>query len=256
MAQNFTDDWFASTADAMTGLQQAENNDLALKSLFAGPSAPPNPVAGMPWVDTANGILKIRNTANTAWLNLFNLAAAAAYNLLVSVTAGSGLTGGGQLTSSITLAIASGGISTAHLGSRIVQAANIALGGVGAEHLQDGLLPAWTEFRPDDHYTISSTNEETIANGWFRCPSTPGKLRLGYRGRASGANLDCRLRVNGSIFSSYARRSGSTAAWAEVADCDISPLTPGAYYLIELRGKLTGSGVGYVDNVIVSHAPA
>lgn len=74
MAQNFTDDVFDPNHDGQTDLQNIENNFAALKSQFGGLTAPPNPVAGMPWVDTTAHILKIRNEANSAWLSIFDLA--------------------------------------------------------------------------------------------------------------------------------------------------------------------------------------
>ena len=46
------------------------NNALAaLQSTNSGTSAPPQ-VAGMLWFDTANGVLKRRNTANTGWIDV------------------------------------------------------------------------------------------------------------------------------------------------------------------------------------------
>ncbi|GAB0058044.1 hypothetical protein SIID45300_02384 [Candidatus Magnetaquicoccaceae bacterium FCR-1] len=45
----------------------------ALQSLAtssAGPSAPGNPTANMFWADTANQVLKIRDTTNAAWITL------------------------------------------------------------------------------------------------------------------------------------------------------------------------------------------
>jgi hypothetical protein len=74
MAQTWTDDVFDPNHDGQTDLQNIENNFAALKSQFGGASAPANPVAGMPWVDTTSHILKIRNEANSAWLSIFNLA--------------------------------------------------------------------------------------------------------------------------------------------------------------------------------------
>lgn len=74
MAQLYTDDVFDPNHDGQTDLQNIENNFAALKSQFGGLTAPANPVAGMPWVDTTAHILKIRNEANSAWLSIFDLA--------------------------------------------------------------------------------------------------------------------------------------------------------------------------------------
>lgn len=73
MSQDFTDDVFDPNHDGQTDLLNIEKNFAALKSQFGGLTAPANPVAGMPWVDTTAHILKIRNEANSAWLSIFNL---------------------------------------------------------------------------------------------------------------------------------------------------------------------------------------
>lgn len=45
----------------------------ALVSNNSGLSAPSSPVAGMHWFDTTNNILKLRNAANDAWIELFDM---------------------------------------------------------------------------------------------------------------------------------------------------------------------------------------
>lgn len=72
MAQNFTDDCFASGHVGQTDLQNMENNFACLKSMFSGGSAPSNPVAGMPWFDTTKKSQKQRNAGNTAWIGLMH----------------------------------------------------------------------------------------------------------------------------------------------------------------------------------------
>lgn len=73
MSQNFTDDCYASTHVRATDLQAFENNFAALKSSFSGSSAPSNAVAGMLWYDTSTGFLKVRNTANTTWISIYDV---------------------------------------------------------------------------------------------------------------------------------------------------------------------------------------
>lgn len=56
-----------------SGLAVREGFNNALDSAFtlnSGPSAPASPQAGLLWLDTATGILKIRNDTNTAWVDL------------------------------------------------------------------------------------------------------------------------------------------------------------------------------------------
>ena len=72
MSQTWTDDSYAAGHVGQTDLQNMENNFLALKSSFSGGSAPSNPIAGMPWFDTAQKVLKTRDNANAAWLGLFH----------------------------------------------------------------------------------------------------------------------------------------------------------------------------------------
>ena len=54
---------------------RADLNDafLALFSQNSSATAPPETVAYMPWADTANGLYKIRNGANSGWITLYQL---------------------------------------------------------------------------------------------------------------------------------------------------------------------------------------
>lgn len=70
MSQYWTDDTYAASHTGTTDLQNMENNFQCLKSMFSGSSAPSWNVVGMPWFDTTNKILKIRNSANSAWLGV------------------------------------------------------------------------------------------------------------------------------------------------------------------------------------------
>ena len=70
MGQTFTDDCYALTHSGNTDLTNMETNFATLKSMFSGGSAPSNNVAGMPWFDTTNKVLKIRNQANSSWLGV------------------------------------------------------------------------------------------------------------------------------------------------------------------------------------------
>jgi hypothetical protein len=72
MSQTWTNDVFAGGHVGQTDLQNMEDNFLSLKSLFSGLTAPSNLVAGMPWFDTTNAVLKMRDTANSYWLGLMH----------------------------------------------------------------------------------------------------------------------------------------------------------------------------------------
>lgn len=65
-----------TTADANTGTtyRAAINAALqALASTSAGATAPSPSYPNQPWADTTSGKFKLRNTANTAWITLFDL---------------------------------------------------------------------------------------------------------------------------------------------------------------------------------------
>ncbi len=97
MAQTFNDAVPASTRNALEDLTAIRNNFAALKSCFSGATAPPNPVAGMWWYDTTANILKLRNEANNAWLNVYDFANGYAIGCSNTVLAGTGIAVSGSL---------------------------------------------------------------------------------------------------------------------------------------------------------------
>lgn len=107
MSQDYTDDCFASAHNGQEDLANIEKNFACLKSSFSGASAPANPVEGLHWLDTTSHIIKIRNEANNAWLNFFNAATGKADDAAkcsdITITAGTGLSGGGALSASRTI---------------------------------------------------------------------------------------------------------------------------------------------------------
>lgn len=97
MAQTYNDAVPASTRNALEDLTAMRNNFAALKSCFSGATAPPNPVAGMWWYDTTANILKLRNEANNAWLNVYDFANGYAIGCSNTVLAGTGIAVSGSL---------------------------------------------------------------------------------------------------------------------------------------------------------------
>ena len=97
MAQTYNDAVLASTRDALGDLTAIRNNFAALKSCFSGATAPPNPVAGMWWYDTTANILKLRNEANNAWLDVYDFANGYAIGCSNTVLAGTGIAVSGSL---------------------------------------------------------------------------------------------------------------------------------------------------------------
>ena len=97
MSQTFNDAVPASTRNALEDLNAIRNNFAALKSCFSGPSSPPNPVAGMWWYDTTANILKLRNEANNAWLNVYDFANGYSIGCSNTVVGGTGISVSGSL---------------------------------------------------------------------------------------------------------------------------------------------------------------
>lgn len=60
-------------ADGATVRADLNNALTALVSLSSGATAPTTVFAYMPWIDTANSLLKQRNAANSAWITLATL---------------------------------------------------------------------------------------------------------------------------------------------------------------------------------------
>jgi len=102
------------SASQINAFESLKNDFEALRTCFSGSSAPGNPVAGMWWYDTTANMLKIRNEANDAWLNVYDFAnsraplALLATNCSRTVVAGNGISVSGTLASgNVTVSMAS-----------------------------------------------------------------------------------------------------------------------------------------------------
>jgi len=74
LSQDYTVDCFATDHQVQTDMLNIEKNFECLRSTFSGSAAPSNIIAGMWWFDTNTNILKLRNEANSAWLNIWDFA--------------------------------------------------------------------------------------------------------------------------------------------------------------------------------------
>ena len=72
MSQDYNDNAYQVDHVGTTDLQVIENNLACLKSLFSGAGVPSNIVAGMPWFDTAQKLLKIRNDDDSDWWGIMH----------------------------------------------------------------------------------------------------------------------------------------------------------------------------------------
>lgn len=84
MAQH---DYNIANASGATVRADLNNVLSAIMSLNSGGTAPTTTAAYMPWADTATGLLKIRNAANSAWITVGTLASAN-LGLVVAPTTG------------------------------------------------------------------------------------------------------------------------------------------------------------------------
>lgn len=279
MAQSWTDDCFAADHQGLTDLQNMENNMQCLKTCFSGDSAPSNPAAGQWWYDTANKILKIRNEANSAWLEVYDFAnqrvaagkvmtASLADGVLSADTAGRAKMADLYITNAKVndingSKIADTSIATAKLQNNTVTPAKLAAGA--------STLISWQSFQTMEgtplpvieavtsggpaHYTLiqnlamdGSTYRPFM--GWYvYIPSGAKYLVLGIRGGTSGATFYVRMNVNGTA-GGAASVAGTTITNGNGSALDISAQA-GAWRYLYLEGVLSGSAVARLQSVII-----
>lgn len=105
MSQDWTDNPFNVGHVWDEDLDEANDNFDALKSSFAGSSTPANAVAGMWWYNS--GTLYMRLFDGTIWHNVFNASTGRIVDTDqcsgITITAGTGLSGGGALSADRTI---------------------------------------------------------------------------------------------------------------------------------------------------------
>ncbi|MDI9555520.1 MAG: hypothetical protein QM256_07025, partial [Pseudomonadota bacterium] len=213
MAQNFTDDCFDASHVGQTDLGNIENNFACLKSSFSGTSAPPNPVAGMLWYDTANSMLKLRNASNNAWIEIYDFGndravwktTQLADGVLSANTAGRAKMADGYIT---TAKIGNGQVTSAKIADGTITRAKIADGTITPSKLSagSGTLLTWSGGRYSREvndegkmatelygYRIDGSTFLAFWKGYMYIPSGAKYVILGVRGVASGANAYVRV---------------------------------------------------------------
>ena len=81
MSQGFINNCFDRGHIGESDLEAMEINFAALKTMFSGASSPSSPVAFMPWGDTTNKVLRMRDASNASWISIFH--GTAAYKMWV-----------------------------------------------------------------------------------------------------------------------------------------------------------------------------
>jgi hypothetical protein len=239
MAQNFTDDSYAANHIGQTDLQNMENNFLVLKSCFSGSSAPSSPVAGLLWFDTSTGLLYQRNVANSAW----GLITAGALSG-VSITAGTGLSGGGELSATRTITHASHtgdvtGSTALTLANNVVKVANMQNGTIAA-------LPSFGGIDDSANYLAFAINSGTyttsgehVIKHFVYIPVNGNVLRARIRFNRNAVSGTCsfRLYVGGLVTADQ----GATSSTYTTTDYSLNVSSLAANWY-ELLWQHTGAG--------------
>jgi hypothetical protein len=175
--QSWTDDCFASDHQGLTDLQNIENNLQCLKTAFSGDSAPSSPSAGQWWYDTLNDILKIRNEANSAWIEVYDFGndrvasgkvktASLADGILSADTTGRAKMADGFIT---TAKIGDGQVSGVKLENSSIGSSKLASAAVTGAKLQNvvsgsGILMAYADTLRTANYSSYTKSKEILCN--------------------------------------------------------------------------------------------
>ena len=229
MSQSWTENSFASTNVAQTDLQNMENNFITLKTMFSGSTAPTSPSSWQPWGDSTNHILKIRNEANNAWIDVFDMTTQAVIKCKQSVIAGNGLSGGGQLTTSVTINHA------AHTGDVTGSSAlTISTDVVDPSNCYPGTLQVIAD-SVSTSITWKTVAWTDLANYKIKCPSGPTLLRFYAKANRGAAECSIRFLVDGVSTGSNATIA-TASSWFDLGTADMSSATPGSLYDVKIQG--------------------
>lgn len=240
MSQTFNDAVPASTRDALEDLTAMRNNFAALKSCFSGPSSPPNPVAGMWWYDTTANILKLRNEANNAWLDVYDFANGYAIGCSNTVLAGTGIAVSGSLRTGNVTVSATAIPYTA--GARLlVQADGGAFSGSSYETVEAIQLD-----RPG---TVRISFDLEAGATYSSGPSSVTAYGRIYRDR--GGSVTAVGTTRSQYASSSSSGSGTVKSRATYSE-DISGWLAGDKVLFRGYCVKTNIGVGMIDKIEIS----
>ena len=246
MSQTWTTDSYASGHVGQTDLANMENNFAALRSTFAGTSAPSSPTQGQIWHDTTNDLLKIYT--GSLWRVVWDIGNNRAPEDLV-----------------VTASILDSNVTTAKIAARNVTGAKIGLGASGVlnENIKDGtieLAKMATAFLIDHtqmaNYAVTLFNSDVAYSAvatytWETAYSFPLRFVTGksdlvraifrIRNSLAGAHYtQARLKINGVYSGTEQTNSGTYALVETATGIDVSALN-GAY-LAEIQ-LYTASGL-------------
>ncbi len=246
MAQNFTDDCFDANHVGQTDLGNIENNFACLKSSFSGTSAPSNPVAGMLWYDTTNNLLKLRNAANNAWLEIYDFGNdRVAAGKVGTDSLASGAVTDAKVTSVGGSKITDNSIAGGKIQNNVVTPSKMA---AGSSYLWQWSSDKVTDLDADETGVVISRVTNGTYKVWQRAylyiPSGAKYVVLGVRASAQNYPANWRINVNGTVGSVAQPTYNAGINNAYGSPLDISSQA-GAWRLctIELSGAGGNSGV-------------
>lgn len=277
--QSWTDDCFASDHQGLTDLQNIENNLQCLKTAFAGDSAPSSPSAGQWWYDTLNDILKIRNEANSAWIDVYDFGndrvvsgkvktASLADGALSADAAGRAKMADGYITSAKVndvdgSKIADASITTAKHQNNAVTPSKLAPGA--------STLVSWHSFSSTDGtplpfiesnasapsaYTLlqnlntDGSTYKKIMGFYVYIPTGAKYLVLGIRGSAPSGTLYMRMNVNGTVGGAASVGGSTITNGASGSALDVSALA-GAWRYLYIEAVLSTSSLAQLQSLVV-----
>ncbi len=235
MAQNFTDDCFDASHVGQTDLGNIENNFACLKSSFSGTSAPSNPVAGMLWYDTTNNLLKLRNAANNAWLEIYDFG----NDRVAAGKVGTDSLASGAVTDAKVTSVGGSKITAGSIPSGKFQAGAIAGADIADGTVTRAKIGAYTA---GNYFIIGSDSEKTTAETSYTkvkeiVVTRTGTLRVSFALASGLGNAYGRVYRNG-VAVGTARNTTSTtpetysediSGWRPNDLCQIYAYTPSVY---------------------------
>ncbi len=225
MSQTYTDDCFAGGHVAQTDMTNIEANFAALKSAFSGTSTPSNTVAGMWWFDTTANILKLRNEANSAWLDIYDFANEKVPDDAVD-----------------TDQIVDDAVTTAKIDALAVGTTEIAAGAVTSEKIADDAVDS--DQIVDDAITLAHIADDAIGLDQL-------KMTLGTVSTTS--NVDVDLTLPGGAYGFCPQLSSNLSSFSTM---DVRSYTNNATgYVSEVSVKAGNSSTATVRQYYIQSSP-
>lgn len=244
MAQDYTDDCFASDHVVQTDMANIEKNFAALKSAFSGATAPSNLVAGMWWFDTTSNILKLRNEANNAWQSVWNFAS----NKPVIANLSNEITGAMIAAAIKDPAVGTAGLRTLGTGAQQAMPGNQPMippvDSVTLAKMQHGsiMLSFHERNNASEHDSLSDAYEAYDNDGKFKIyiPADATTIRMASRQKKLGATASGYARFGvGGNYSNDSVTTSDSYEWLTGAVLDVSALS--GWHDMEIQLKKSGA---------------